>query len=481
MPETSLLPVKLLSLDLSNYRTVKQKSEIQATHALFTIRPNHFEALMRSLMTHGYLPTDNIIVLKTGSDPVKYVIKEGNRRVAALKLLLGHLPDSDVPLPANIKDAMERLSAKWKADNAQVPCAIYEEAEKDTVDRIVNLTHGKGERAGRDKWNAVARARHNRDANKQPEPGLDLLEHSLRIGGNLTDDQRERWAGEYPLTVLDEVIKRISDRFGASSAPDLARKYPHINHRDALDKMIKDIGLKKLAFGDIRNKDEDFSNKYGLSPVASPPDPASPGPQSPNGPAAAGSTSPTLSNPPPSQPGTQPVTGSAPQQTGVGVAGAPPPNAATSTINPQTVMDMLNSFHPIGKGRSKVVLLLDEAKKLKIDKTPHAFCFVLRSLLELSAYAYMDDHPGEIQKTKKDGKEKNANELLKDIRSHLINKQTSQKEKEAMTKRLHGAKAVLEQTGNFLSVTSLNQLVHNPAFTITAYEIANGFGNIGYS
>ena len=60
MPKTQPVPIKDLKLDLSNYRTVKQKSEAKAVHSLVTMDPDWFWALTKSLLKDEYLPTENI-------------------------------------------------------------------------------------------------------------------------------------------------------------------------------------------------------------------------------------------------------------------------------------------------------------------------------------------------------------------------------------------------------------------------------------
>ena len=84
MATTKTLPVKELRLDLRNFRTVPQTSEIKALHTMISINPERFWALMESLLDTGYLPTENIIVLKDKKGV--YHVKEGNRRIGALKL-----------------------------------------------------------------------------------------------------------------------------------------------------------------------------------------------------------------------------------------------------------------------------------------------------------------------------------------------------------------------------------------------------------
>jgi len=84
MPTMRNLSVDSLHLDLTNYRTIPQKDEIDAINALITIDSGWFWALMDSLLEDGYNPTENIIVLHSDG---KYVVREGNRRIAILKII----------------------------------------------------------------------------------------------------------------------------------------------------------------------------------------------------------------------------------------------------------------------------------------------------------------------------------------------------------------------------------------------------------
>jgi hypothetical protein len=172
---------RISHLDLGNFRTVRQPDEEHAINALIGIEPDRFWALMESLLEDGYSPTENVIVLDTGS---QLVVKEGNRRVAALKLILGL--QKDLELPEHIQKQFQQLAPEWKTDNAHVPCAVYEQSESGQVDKLVARTHAKGQKAGRVDWPAVAKARYARDQNNEPETGLDLLEKYLSVGKTLT-------------------------------------------------------------------------------------------------------------------------------------------------------------------------------------------------------------------------------------------------------------------------------------------------------
>ena len=138
MPMTMLMNVKELSLDLKNYRTVKQSSEPRAIRAMIAVNPEWFWSLTESLLRDGYLLTDNIIVLKSGNTKTKYTVKEGNRRIAALKLSLKFVKRDQFGVPAHILELMDSRSKEWKNENAKVPCAVYEPTDSDKVDRIVH-------------------------------------------------------------------------------------------------------------------------------------------------------------------------------------------------------------------------------------------------------------------------------------------------------------------------------------------------------
>ncbi|WP_152561915.1 hypothetical protein [Cupriavidus sp. SK-3] len=487
MAKTVSTPVQKLRLDLRNYRTIAQADEVAAVQAMISVSPDRFWALTESLLDDGYLPTENVIVLDESST---LVVKEGNRRVGAMKLLHGYLKLSDFTIPDELRGKMENISNDWKTANLEVPCSIYSKAESAVVDRIVTLTHGKGEKAGRDGWNTVARARHNRDASGTQEPGLDLLEKYLVIGQNLNKNQSKRWSGDFPLSVLDEFIKKYSSRFGAVNSPDLARIYPAVQNRSALEDIVRDIGYELIGFKELRSA-SDLAGKYGASPLNQPgsgvaaganPPPATPGGGPTNAPnnspgsgaaaGAAGGVGPG-GQAQPNQPSPSPAS-AGPQASPAGATPKPP--AAVGVADPRAVMRLLKQMKPAGHNRNKVVALRDEARRLKLDKNPIAFCFLLRSMFEISAKAYCDDHKssGGPSTKKSNGDDKALAQLLRDIAGHL----TQNNSDKAMVKVLHGAMAELGRSDGFLSVTSMNQLVHNPSFMISPADIALLFGNI---
>jgi hypothetical protein len=445
MPKSKQERIDSLCLDLKNFRTIPQPDEEHAINALIGIEPEWFWALMESLLDDGYSPTENIIVLNDGE---RLVVKEGNRRIAALKLILKL--QSNIDVPEHIQEKIDSVPSQWKKSTVTVPCAVYGLSESSVVDKLVSRTHAKGEKAGRADWTAVARARYGRDQNNSSEPGLDLLEKYLVKGKNHSAQQAERWAGDYPLTVLDEAIQKLAPHLNVKSVSELVGQYPTKNKK-LLDFVLYDIGISHLGFKELRASDTFWGLAYGLQPPAVESTPGQTGPQA----AAPGSGKPTAS-------------------TGVGLKRVRAPAYASN--DPKSVRRVLREFKVRGKGRDKIVTLVDEIKRLKHEDHPHAFCFLLRSIFELSAKAYCADHKrsgGPTQK-KKDGSDKALVEVLRDITKHL----TANGAIKDKVKLLHGPMTEIAKRDGILSVTSLNQLVHNPSFSISPPDISFLFWNV---
>ncbi len=446
MPINDFLPVKSLQLDLKNYRTIHQPNEKHAINAMISINPDRFWALLDSIVEDGYHPTENIIIQKDGK---KYVVKEGNRRIAALKIALNYV--TGIIIPAVSRSKIDQLSKSWIRENSKVPCAIYPSSESKIVERIVSLTHAKGEKAGRDSWNAVARARYGRDQKGIQEPGLDVLEKYLKDGKNLIPEQAERWAGDYPLTVLNEAIQKIAPHLDFASAKELALKYPK-ERKSVIDQLLYDVGIEHLSFNDIRNKTS-FLSRYGIEITDT-----------------AGTTSQSAEQAAETSQASGKSTSSSAAKTISAKA------LAVASTDPKSVYQKLKHFKPKGKNREKLVTILNEARRLKIDKHAHAFCFLLRCMFEISAKAYCIDHKsaGGPTAKKNDGNDKDLKQLLRDITKHM----TNDMQDKAMLKELHGAITELAKSDGILSVTSMNQLIHNPTFSVAPPDISILFGNI---
>lgn len=473
MPNNKYLNVKDIKLDLKNYRTIPQKTEADAINAMIAIKPDRFYAVMESILDDGYLPTENLLILEDNG----YIVKEGNRRTAALKLILGLHAMDDFTIPESLKNRIKSLDILWKSENEKVPCSIYKLNEKDKVDKIVNLTHAKGEKASRDPWTSVAKARQNRNEKKASEPALDLLEKYIEHGKNITSQQKERWSGDYPLTVLDEALRSIVSRLGFKTIHDLVKAYPKIKQRSDIEDMLRDIGLKVFGFKEIRSNSSDFASAYNI------PVPARSSSKTGQASSDTRNNQSFSSGTNASDNSTQQATSATNNKTASSNQQQPSQSSSNNSSKPKayaiydqrTVNQTLRKFNPRGNNRSKLVTLRDELKKLKVKDNPIAFCFILRSMFEISANIYSTENHIPTAKTK-NGKtiQNTLKQQLNAITLHL----TSNNSNSGMVKALHGANSELSKSTGLLSVTSMNQLVHNPSFSIAPHDIFTLFNNV---
>lgn len=473
MSKNAELEVKKLSLDLKNFRTVPQKNELKAIKAMISISPDRFFAVMESIIDLGYTPTENIIIFEDNS---KNIVKEGNRRVACLKIILGHYKVSEFNIPSSLEIIISKLNTNWKKENSHVPCIIFSKGEEDKADHVVSLTHGKGEKANREKWSSVATARHNRDVNRTSEPALDLLEKYLIKGNNLSNQQKNRWAGDYPLTVLHEALRNIYSRIGYTSMVDLVKAYPKIQNTPNLEDLLRDVGLEQLKFKHIRDANSDFAINYGIAPIPVP----TPTPIPITGkPLTQTATKPTQSS---SSSNTTNPTSKDSNPTPSPIALTPPLPSKKTPIatpafainDPRRVTAILKKFNPNGN-RDKIVTLNNELQILNIKKNPIAFCFILRSMFEISAKGYCADNSIPTTRIAKNGSQDlSLLKILTEVTKHLTNNNSNK----PVVKVLHGALTELAKPTGILSVTSMNNLVHNPSFSVAPSDICTVFGNV---
>ncbi|MBL7922538.1 MAG: hypothetical protein JNJ40_19640 [Bacteroidia bacterium] len=476
MSKSAKIEVSKLNLDLKNYRTVPQKNEVDAIKAMISINANKFYGVMESIITDGYLPTENIILLEENS---KYTVMEGNRRIACLKIIHGLIDAKKFSIREDLLSSIKKLSDEWKNENLQVPCSIYKPSEKNTIDKIISLAHGKGELAARDKWASIATARHNREVNKVQEPALDLLEKYLKHGQNANGLQKERWAGDYNLTVLDEGLRHLFARLGYKSVADLVKDYPKTKYASDLENLMYDVGVQEVHTRDFRNETEKYVTKYGAKPLPQATQSTSNNTQANSNSGNSNSSSNAAgggANTGTSQSTSNNSSATATAQAKKGTAKATPKSYAIN--DPREVVGTLKKFKP-KTGRPKVVTLKNELITLSITKNPIAFCFLLRSAFEISAKLYCDENGISLKTIPKAGSgkkpsDKSLADLLRDVNKHLTNNNKDQ----IKVKVLHGATTEITRAEGILSVRSMNQLVHNEKFSVQPSDICTLFGNV---
>ena len=238
--------------------------------------------------------------------------------------------------------------------------------------------------------------------------------------------------------------------------------------------MLRDIGLQVFGFKEIRSKTSDFAQSYNFpAKKTDTTQNDNNGSQSLNNTNQQQSSSNTAQDSTNNQSkGTQQSNSGTQNQSSNQSSNKP---RATPIHDQRTITNTLKKFSPKGSNRQKIVTLRDELKKLKVKDNPFAFCFILRSMFEISANIYSKENKIPTAKTKNGKTTKNTlKQQLNAVTRHLTSNNTNQ----GMIKTLHGANSELSKPTGLLSVTSMNQLVHHPSFSIAPHDIFTLFNNV---
>lgn len=312
-----------LVLDSENPRLEeKSDSNRETLNSLLDSDPEKQLALARNISESGQLnPLDLIGVVSAGE---RFVVVEGNRRIAALKMLKSPELIDNVSLRRRI----ERIAEVGTGPN-EVTCTLFE--DRDDSRPWILLRH-RGEQDGRGvvPWTPDMQERYSRDPGSQSDLARQVREIMLTAyphdsdlkreldvvfrGGESTDGRRVRARPTtlgrllksqqvqraFGFEVIDGEIVLIADEHGVHAA---------------FRQMIYDVS-EGLTARDINSNDQinSYIDQYPelrATPPASPSAPVSPTPGSgtttPSGPSVPTTPTPTPSPPSPASPVPAPV------------------------------------------------------------------------------------------------------------------------------------------------------------------------------
>jgi hypothetical protein len=145
-PESKVIEVRQLVFDKNNPRFPKDIAEGPVSSLIDRfIRDERLLEIIESIGDQGYFPGEPLLVVPKEN---KYVVVEGNRRLAALKLLSGELepPIARISIANAVEAATNRPGA--------VPCLVFQ--KEDQILRYLGFRHITGIKS----WSALQKARY---------------------------------------------------------------------------------------------------------------------------------------------------------------------------------------------------------------------------------------------------------------------------------------------------------------------------------
>lgn len=272
MPTKKDIFVSSLQLDFQNPRIGSCETAIDCLIAIYNNNQTQFDNLIRSIIEVGFLGGEYILVQKSLDG--KYIVKEGNRRISALKVLLG---DKELSrrrsCPPKLLNYARRFSIENRRKCRKVSCLVFDESHADQEQLKAEIANrhltGRTNDAKRLAWPTLHTARKERDDYGKNSPALNLMERYFEQ----YPEKESEWAATYDLTVLEDFIPHIARFLGYQSKEILVSDYPNPATQEMIDQIISDIqtksteGISKLA--NRRDNAPNFLSQHYHKPTAS--------------------------------------------------------------------------------------------------------------------------------------------------------------------------------------------------------------------
>jgi hypothetical protein len=420
MLTTDSIPLNSLLIDTDNPRLEEMlENQLEAIRAIAANQGPKLVVLAKDIVEHGLNPSESLIVTRVEGDPQHYVVLEGNRRVAALKvlknpeLISGAVEDS-------IVNRLKKLSAQYQDPIDELPCVIVD--GRSEAYHWIELRHtGENEGAGIVRWGAAEAARFRRRSG-QKSPHLQVLEF-LEQRGDIDRETRQK----APITSLKRLLSNpyVRTKLGVDirSGAVLTRVADDSEVAKGLKRVVEDLASHAVRTKDIYLKDDRMRYIDSLPPEDLP------------------DTSDLM--PEFRRLGEPPVTDD--QKQSRTARRSAPSRKARSHLIPRGFIVEINE--------PRVNEIYRELKKLHIEQYINAVSVLFRVFLELSLDAYIQ-------------REQLGTDESAPLRKKLLDVSNNLKDKGKLTNKQVKPVRRAAQKDTFLAstITTMHQYVHNLYF-----------------
>jgi hypothetical protein len=421
------LQIEDLLLDSENPRFVRGQSQRDILQKILDDQQDKLYALAESIADEGMNPMDRLLVVRDEKHPDKFITLEGNRRVAALKILTNPNVLTNLEVAQPIRRRFEELAKRFDRSPIE-PISGFEVLDRETGASWILLRHtGENEGRGVVSWSGLAASRF-----RGSDPALQALDF-VKSKGDLTEEQAKLLeSNNYPITTLDRLLssRQVRQRIGidvkqsklvSDLLPDELMK--------PLRRMVLDLAEKKITVSQLKDTTQQVQYVDGFDATCKP---------SFRKKVKSRAIDTILDSEFKTQTRRSPHK---PHR-------ADP--AERKTLVPRTVR--------LNIQESKLASIFKELKHLRIDDAPHAIAVLLRVFLELSVDHYLaaNNLPTKA-KDPKSGKEfdKNLAKKVEVVVQDLVQKQ------KCNTKDFLGVTRALSVQHSPLYIDLLHGYIHN--------------------
>jgi hypothetical protein len=243
-----------LQLDLNNPRFDGLENQREAMQKIIQSQGSKIVNLAEDIVENGMSPAHRMLVVKAkGKNASGYVVVDGNRRLAALRVLAN---PSALDGLAGVGDItaqkLRKLARDFNLDEIQ-PLDVYICKNEDQARHWIEAIHtGENDGRGVVGWDGIATARY-----RGKNASLKVLDF-VKAAGKLTEEESAALE-RFPITNLDRLLGTpdIRDLLGLTlEGGDLMSDLPQAELLRPLKRIVTDIALKAVTVGQLKGKDD---------------------------------------------------------------------------------------------------------------------------------------------------------------------------------------------------------------------------------
>lgn len=365
------LKIADLVLDHDNPRITHAAGQQEALQKIVSDQKTKLVKLAQSIVARGLNPMDNLLVLKVNRSPISYIALEGNRRVAAFKLLTNPAVMSGLEMPAPMKRILDRLAKTFKKSSVE-PIKCFELASREEGRYWLSLRHSIGnDGAGIEPWTTMAKRRF-----EGKPPSLQALE-LVTERGNLTPAERASITDRFPVTTFERFLedRAVRAELGLEvKGGKVTTKLPAAEVVKPLKKIVTDLASGKTKVGSLMTTQDMLKYVRNLGSTHLPDM------------KTARSTERGLDEIP--------------------ISEFPKSKSATARRKPDPSdrREVVPKGCPVNVTDNRIAEIYKELRNLRLEDAPNAIAVLMRIFLELSVDHFLEKNGGALQEKMPHGK-----------------------------------------------------------------------------
>lgn len=261
MSKSITLKLSNLYLDLQNPRYEEQRSQNEALNTIAIEQKEKLLVLLKDIIANGLNPSDIPIVMPDKERINGYVVLEGNRRIAALKLF----KKPNILTNSSLKQKYIKLNEKYKGNIVKnIECLVVDTREEANL-WIERKHEGEMNGAGTVRWDNVQKSRFLSNKTGKDSKAVQLIDFMKAATDG--DSEFEEQLGNMSATNLERLISTpevCSDLGLVYNHGEFSSKYEWEEVLKGLKAIVRRLSKNDFNVRQIYHKDDRLRFMSGI-------------------------------------------------------------------------------------------------------------------------------------------------------------------------------------------------------------------------